>query len=74
MFSASLITIFFFFFRSIDEAEWLLDQVPPPDKDEDELVTKLRNKLRMFLTELRDGAEGKILDYVTMMLVIHDCI
>jgi hypothetical protein len=70
MLSASLIT--FFFFRTIDEAEWLLDQVPPPDKDEDELVTKLRNKLRMFLTELRDGAEGKkILDYVMMMLVIH---
>ncbi|KAI8884874.1 hypothetical protein K501DRAFT_246928 [Backusella circina FSU 941] len=43
---------------TIDEAEWLLDQVPPPDKDEDEFITKLRNKLRMFLTELRDGAEG----------------
>ncbi|KAI9026651.1 hypothetical protein CLU79DRAFT_833535 [Phycomyces nitens] len=43
---------------TIDEAEFLLDQVPPPDKDEDPLVTKLRQKLRQLLTQLRDGAEG----------------
>ncbi|KAI8394280.1 uncharacterized protein BYT42DRAFT_610008 [Radiomyces spectabilis] len=43
---------------TIDEAEWLLDQIPPPDKDEDMLVKKLRSKLSELLTELRKGAEG----------------
>ncbi|GAB5589444.1 hypothetical protein Unana1_04344 [Umbelopsis nana] len=43
---------------SIDEAEFLLDQLPPPSKDEDALLTKLREKLSTLLTELRKGAEG----------------
>ncbi|KAG2180847.1 hypothetical protein INT43_008426 [Umbelopsis isabellina] len=43
---------------SIDEAEYLLDQLPPPDKDEDALVSKLREKLSTLLTDLRKGAEG----------------
>ncbi|KAF8607853.1 hypothetical protein BDV93DRAFT_281660 [Ceratobasidium sp. AG-I] len=43
---------------TIDEAEFLLDQVPAPAADEDELVTKLRRKLSDLLTELRKGAEG----------------
>ncbi|KAH8555822.1 hypothetical protein BGW37DRAFT_478696 [Umbelopsis sp. PMI_123] len=43
---------------TIDEAEYLLDQLPPPSKDEDDIVTKLRDKLSMLLTELRKGAEG----------------
>ncbi|KAI9360311.1 hypothetical protein BD770DRAFT_385302 [Pilaira anomala] len=42
----------------IDEAEYLLDQLGAPDKDEDKLVTKLRNRLSLFLKEIRDGAEG----------------
>ncbi|KAI8346164.1 hypothetical protein EDC96DRAFT_511230 [Choanephora cucurbitarum] len=42
----------------IDEAEYLLDQLGAPDKDEDKLVTKLRNRLRLFLQEIREGAEG----------------
>ncbi|KAL9555842.1 hypothetical protein PS6_002626 [Mucor atramentarius] len=41
----------------IDEAEYLLDQLGAPDKDEDKLVTKLRNRLSLFLKEIRDGAE-----------------
>ncbi|KAI8083320.1 uncharacterized protein B0P05DRAFT_536908 [Gilbertella persicaria] len=44
--------------RDIDEAEYLLDQLGAPDKDEDKLVTKLRNRLRLFLQEIRQGAEG----------------
>lgn len=44
--------------RSIDEAEYLLDQVPPPEADEEPMVTRLREKLRELLTELRKGAEG----------------
>lgn len=44
--------------RDIDEAEYLLDQLGAPDKDEDKLVTKLRNRLSLFLKEIRDGAEG----------------
>ncbi|ORX55010.1 hypothetical protein DM01DRAFT_1335302 [Hesseltinella vesiculosa] len=43
---------------TIDEAELLLDQMPPPDKDEAPLVTKLRARLRDFLVELRRNAEG----------------
>ncbi|QRV72597.1 hypothetical protein RhiJN_00611 [Ceratobasidium sp. AG-Ba] len=41
---------------TIDEAE--ANQVPPPSADEDEIVTKLRNKLSNLLSELRKGAEG----------------
>ncbi|KAJ7676886.1 hypothetical protein DFH06DRAFT_976298, partial [Mycena polygramma] len=33
---------------------------PPPDKDDDELVKKLRQRLRDLLTELRSGAEGNV--------------
>ncbi|KAL1935777.1 hypothetical protein VTP01DRAFT_4917 [Rhizomucor pusillus] len=44
---------------TIDEAEYLLDQIPPPEKDEDPTVTKLRQKLSELLTELRKGAEGR---------------
>ncbi|KAI8063511.1 hypothetical protein BC940DRAFT_335899 [Gongronella butleri] len=43
---------------SIDEAEYLLDQLPPPDKDEDPMVTKLRTRLSDLLAALRKGAEG----------------
>ncbi|TBU27739.1 hypothetical protein BD311DRAFT_759947 [Dichomitus squalens] len=43
---------------TIDEAEYLLDQLPPPAGDEDELVTKLRKRLQDLLTSLRLGAEG----------------
>lgn len=44
---------------TIDEAEYLLDQIPPPERDEDPVITKLRQKLSQLLTELRSGAEGK---------------
>ncbi|KAI8086315.1 uncharacterized protein BX664DRAFT_335504 [Halteromyces radiatus] len=43
---------------TIDEAEYLLDQLPLPDKDEEELVTKLRTRLQELLADLRKGAEG----------------
>ncbi|KAJ7488419.1 hypothetical protein FB451DRAFT_1227241 [Mycena latifolia] len=43
---------------TIDEAEYLLDQLPPPDADDDELVKKLRQRLRDLLANLRAGAEG----------------
>ncbi|KAM5540603.1 hypothetical protein V8D89_005634 [Ganoderma adspersum] len=43
---------------TIDEAEYLLDQLPAPAKDEEELVTKLRRRLQDLLTSLRSGAEG----------------
>ncbi|CAO3645478.1 hypothetical protein BJ944DRAFT_241840 [Cunninghamella echinulata] len=43
---------------TIDEAEYLLDQLPPPEKDEEPFITKLRQRLSDFLTELRKGAEG----------------
>jgi hypothetical protein len=33
---------------------------PPPAKDEDEMITKLRAKLRLALEEVRKGAEGTI--------------
>ncbi|KAE9405367.1 hypothetical protein BT96DRAFT_916098 [Gymnopus androsaceus JB14] len=45
---------------TIDEAEYLLDQMPPPSPDDDELVKKLRNRLKDLLTELRAGAEGSM--------------
>ncbi|KAG5463672.1 MAG: hypothetical protein BJ554DRAFT_5422 [Olpidium bornovanus] len=43
---------------TIDEAEYLLDQMPPPEEGEDELVRQLRQKLALLLKELRKGAEG----------------
>ncbi|KAJ7152136.1 hypothetical protein C8R46DRAFT_1122083 [Mycena filopes] len=44
--------------QTIDEAEYLLDQMPPPAVDDDELVKKLRQRLRDLLSDLRAGAEG----------------
>ncbi|KAK7202591.1 hypothetical protein BZA70DRAFT_98382 [Myxozyma melibiosi] len=41
---------------SIEEAEYLLDQLPPPGGDP--LATKLRERLLEFLKEVRKGAEG----------------
>lgn len=52
------ISLIICYFRDIDEAEYLLDQLGAPDKDEDKLVTKLRDRLRLFLSEIREGAEG----------------
>ncbi|KZT66983.1 hypothetical protein DAEQUDRAFT_729579, partial [Daedalea quercina L-15889] len=43
---------------TIDEAEFLLDQMPAPSTDEDTMVTKLRQRLQDLLTSLRSGAEG----------------
>ncbi|KAI8984906.1 hypothetical protein BD414DRAFT_489659 [Trametes punicea] len=43
---------------TIDEAEYLLDQLPAPSPDEDPMATKLRKRLQEFLTALRSGAEG----------------
>ncbi|KAF8198507.1 hypothetical protein BJ912DRAFT_951609 [Pholiota molesta] len=43
---------------TIDEAEYLLDQIPKPSADDDELVKKLRKRLQDLLSELRAGAEG----------------
>ncbi|CAE6386003.1 unnamed protein product [Rhizoctonia solani] len=51
---------FYVFSETIDEAEFLLDQVPPPSSDEDPMVTKLRTKLSDLLGELRKGAEGTL--------------
>ncbi|KAI8970932.1 hypothetical protein BDB01DRAFT_812984 [Pilobolus umbonatus] len=48
----------FLIHRDIDEAEYLLDQMGAPEKDEDKLKTKLRIKLSLFLKSIRDGAEG----------------
>ncbi|KAF9524348.1 hypothetical protein CPB83DRAFT_861416 [Crepidotus variabilis] len=45
---------------TIDEVEYLLDQLPPPSGDDDELVKKLRKRLQDFLADLRLGAEGVI--------------
>ncbi|ORX41254.1 hypothetical protein BD324DRAFT_678620 [Kockovaella imperatae] len=42
---------------TIDEIEYLLDQLPAPDKDEDALVTKLRETLKRSLEEVRKNAE-----------------
>ncbi|KAI4517972.1 hypothetical protein K525DRAFT_273102 [Schizophyllum commune Loenen D] len=46
--------------QTIDEAEYLLDQLPPPSPDDDDLVKKLRQRLKDLLTDLRKGAEGVI--------------
>lgn len=43
---------------TIDEAEYLLDQLPPPSSDEDQIATKLRKRLQDLLTDLRSNAEG----------------
>ncbi|KAA1465889.1 hypothetical protein DENSPDRAFT_830575 [Dentipellis sp. KUC8613] len=43
---------------TIDEAEYLLDQLPPPSDDDEEMVAKLRKRLQMLLSDLRTGAEG----------------
>nr|XP_031862145.1 uncharacterized protein CI109_002558 [Kwoniella shandongensis]KAA5529217.1 hypothetical protein CI109_002558 [Kwoniella shandongensis] len=42
---------------TIDEIEYLLDQIPKPDKDEEPVITKLREKLSRSLEEVRKGAE-----------------
>ncbi|KAJ2912952.1 hypothetical protein MD484_g7454, partial [Candolleomyces efflorescens] len=47
-------------YKTIDEAEYLLDQLPPPSIDDDELVKKLRARLKDLLENLRNGAEGTI--------------
>ncbi|KDQ65128.1 hypothetical protein JAAARDRAFT_117680, partial [Jaapia argillacea MUCL 33604] len=44
--------------QTIEEAEYLLDQIPPPSPDEEQTITKLRQRLRDLLTSLREGAEG----------------
>ncbi|KAJ7768967.1 hypothetical protein B0H16DRAFT_274181 [Mycena metata] len=38
--------------------QYLLDQMPPPELEDDELVKKLRQRLRDLLSDLRAGAEG----------------
>ncbi|KAN0140171.1 hypothetical protein V8E53_002067 [Lactarius tabidus] len=43
---------------TIDEAEYLLDQLPPPSADDDELLRNLRRRLSVLLASLRAGAEG----------------
>ncbi|KAF9041535.1 hypothetical protein BJ165DRAFT_1489610 [Panaeolus papilionaceus] len=43
---------------TIDEAEYLIDQLPPPAADDDELVKTLRKRLQDLLADLRKGAEG----------------
>ncbi|KAL4257887.1 hypothetical protein AB1N83_010598 [Pleurotus pulmonarius] len=43
---------------TIDEAEYLLDQLPPPSPDDDDVLKGLRKRLQLLLSELRDGAEG----------------
>ncbi|KAI8994426.1 hypothetical protein BC832DRAFT_536096 [Gaertneriomyces semiglobifer] len=43
---------------TIDEAEYLLDQMPAPSPDEESFVTKLRERLKRFLEDVRKGAEG----------------
>ncbi|KAF9447570.1 hypothetical protein P691DRAFT_760676 [Macrolepiota fuliginosa MF-IS2] len=45
---------------TIDEAEYLIDQLPPPSTDDDELTKKLRRRLQELLTQLRSGAEGVV--------------
>ncbi|RSH89501.1 hypothetical protein EHS25_002051 [Saitozyma podzolica] len=42
---------------TIDELEYLLDQMPPPSHDEEKMVTKLRETLQRCLEEVRKGAE-----------------
>jgi len=43
---------------TIEEAEYLLDQFPPPSEDEEQIVTTLRNRFKDLLTSLRANAEG----------------
>ncbi|KAK0439752.1 hypothetical protein EV421DRAFT_1818153 [Armillaria borealis] len=43
---------------TIDEAEYLLDQLPPPSSDDEQFVVKLRRRLQDLLADLRAGAEG----------------
>ncbi|KAK9465579.1 hypothetical protein V1512DRAFT_47551 [Lipomyces arxii] len=43
---------------SIEEAEFLLDQLPPPSGNPNDMATKMRSKLLEFLKEIRKGAEG----------------
>lgn len=45
---------------TIDEAEYLIDQFPPPSADDDEMIKKLRKRLQELLAELRSGAEGVV--------------
>ncbi|OSX60626.1 hypothetical protein POSPLADRAFT_1147793, partial [Postia placenta MAD-698-R-SB12] len=44
--------------KTIDEAEYRCGRKPPPSKDEDDMITKLRHRLKDLLTSLRSGAEG----------------
>jgi len=46
---------------TIDEAEYLLDQIPPPSANDDELLRNLRRRLSELLVSLRAGAEGSAL-------------
>jgi hypothetical protein len=43
-------------FRNSIEEQWLTDQ-PPPDREEDKMVTKLRETLKRSLEEVRKNAE-----------------
>lgn len=43
---------------TIDEAEYLLDQLPAPSADDDKILIQLRKRLRDLLSNLRAGAEG----------------
>ncbi|KAK0464523.1 uncharacterized protein EV420DRAFT_1516809, partial [Desarmillaria tabescens] len=43
---------------TIDEAEYLLDQLPPPSSDDDQFVVKLRRRLQDLLADLRDRRRG----------------
>jgi len=43
---------------TIDEAEYILDQIPPPSTDDSELIKQLRRRFQDLLTTLRSGAEG----------------
>ncbi|KAK9455745.1 hypothetical protein V1511DRAFT_516559 [Dipodascopsis uninucleata] len=43
---------------TIEEAEYLLDQLPPPTPDAPEIAKKMRARLLEFLREVRKGAEG----------------
>ncbi|KLO20401.1 hypothetical protein SCHPADRAFT_897695 [Schizopora paradoxa] len=43
---------------TIDEAEYLLDQLPPPGDDQDEIAKRMRTRLQDLLTALRENAEG----------------
>ena len=42
---------------SIEEVEYLLDQLPPPGSG-DAVAEKLREKLSLLLSDLRKNAEG----------------